>query len=114
MTVSSSRSRMARSLVGIAAAVFAAAALAAQSGEVLVDHDRATEQRTNMPVREGPLQPIQIQALRSGCPGRVDLVACVNMNMQAPIGAGEIMGTAGSTRGTLSTAGQEVATLGRK
>jgi hypothetical protein len=101
MTVVSSRFTVARSLIGVAAAVFAAAGFAGQSGEVLVDHDRSIEQRTNMPVREGPLQPVQLQALRSGCPGRVDLAGCVSMNMQAPISAGEIVGTASSTQGTL-------------
>jgi hypothetical protein len=115
MSSVSSHSRIVGPLVGIAAAAFAAAGLAGQPGEVLVDHDRVTEERTNMPPREGPLQPIHVQTLRNnGCPGRLDALACANMNVLAPHGAGEIVGTGSAAAGTLTTGGQEVTTFGRK
>jgi hypothetical protein len=114
MTLISSRFRIAGSLIGIAAAALAAAAFAAPPGDVLVEHDRDTERRTNMPVREGPLQPVQLQALREGCPGRVDVAACVNMNMQPRIGPGAIVGTASSAPVTVKSGGLEADTFGRK
>jgi hypothetical protein len=114
MTVTSSYSKVSSSLVGIAVALFAVGGLAGQSTEVLVDHDRGTEQRTNMPPREGPLQPIQVQALGNGCPGRVDYAACVNMHIQSPISAGAFVGTASSAPMTLRTGASDVATPGRK
>lgn len=115
MSSVSSRSRIVGSVIGIAAAAFAAAGLAGQPGEVLVDHDRVTEQRTNMPPREGPLQPIHVQAPRNeGCPGRLDALACVNMNVLTSRGAGEIVGTASAAPATVTTGGQDVSTFGRK
>jgi hypothetical protein len=101
-------------MLGMAAALCAAGGLAGESSEVLVDHDRVTEQRTNMPPREGPLQPIQMQAAREGCPGRVDLGACLHMNMWSAGGAGTIVGTASSAPATLRTGGSDVDTFGRK
>jgi hypothetical protein len=107
-------SKVAGSVVGIAAALFAAGGLAGQSSEVLVDHDRVTEQRTNMPPREGPLQPIQVQVSREGCPGSVDLAACVHMNMRSVGEAGKIVGTASSAPATVRAGGNDVDTFGRK
>jgi len=114
MTLIWSRLKMAGSIVAIAAAASAAAALAGPPNDVLVDHDRDTERRTNMPVREGPLQPIQLQVLREGCPGRVDLAACISMNMQPANGAGAIVGTASSAPATVKSGGLEADTLGHK
>jgi hypothetical protein len=114
MTQVFSHSRVAGSVLGMAAALLTVASWAGQPGEVLVDHDRVTEQRTNMPVRDDPLQPIQVQVLREGCPGNVDLGACLHMNMQSAAGAGKIVGTAGSAPATLRTGGNDVDTLGHK
>jgi hypothetical protein len=109
-----SHSRVTLFSIGIATALFAAVCFAGQPSEVQMEHDRATEQGANTPLRENPLPPVQLQALRNGCPGRVDLAACIYMNMQPPVGAGEIVGTSSSTQGTLTTSGQDVSRLGRK
>jgi hypothetical protein len=114
MNLALSRITASISLIGVAMAAFAVTSAAGQSSDVMVDHDRATEQRTNMPAREGPLQPVRTQALRSGCPGRVDIAACVNMNMLAPVGDGEIVGTAGSSPGTVKADPQDINVLGNK
>jgi hypothetical protein len=82
---------------------------------VLVDHDRGTEERTNMPPREGPLQPIQVQAPRSAeCPGQLDATACMNLHIGAPNSSGELVGTASAAPPTLKTGGQDVSTFGHK
>lgn len=115
MSSVSSHSKIAGSLFAIAAVAFAAAGLAGEPVEVLVDHDRVTEQRTNMPPREGPLHPIQVQAPRPAeCPGQLDAAACMNLHIGTPSSGGDFVGTASPAPPTLKTGGQDVTTFGNK
>jgi hypothetical protein len=77
-------------------------------------HDRASEQRADTPLRDSSLPAVRLQALRNGCPGRVDLVACQEWHLQARVDAGEIVGTSSTNQGTLKTGGQDVSAFGRK
>jgi hypothetical protein len=102
-----------RSSVGIATALLSAVCFAGQPSEAQPYGDRASEQRADTTLRADP-PPVQRQALRTGCPGRVDAVACVEWHLQTPADAGEIVGTSSTDQGTLKSGGLDVSAFGRK